>query len=201
MSDNTQGKGGEKSVLQRVKEDQHLAQQAREEEVLKSAVRAEDLAKRAEMRKLALADLEDAGREAMEKLPAIKVRDIISERQKAAVAAAKRWAPREVPEDGDVEPIGVWKSARAIKRLNLDSLAPGSELLFDVVPQPGTSINGIVFLPGTRQLLPAHVWAGIYGRTGVRQKNEWNFMFPKNKVNLRTIKYAGGETHRPMRFV
>ena len=155
------------------------------------------MAHKSEMRKLGMAELERSGREALESIPAIKVRDMIAERAQAAVQAAKKWSPRTVDENS--EPVGVWCSMVAIKKLNLHKLVPGTELLYDIVPNPGLSINGVVFAPGSRQLLPQNIWDGIYARTGERQRSEENFLYPEKEVWLKTIRYSG-KPGRPHRF-
>lgn len=164
--------------LERIRMDNEARQQQAKADAVKAAADAEEMAKLAATRAVVLEQLEDEGRKALEKMPAVRIRNAVEERRAAMMDEIKKWRPRSLEESLTQESVGVWKSDRAVKKLGLDQLPLSAELVFDTVPEPGCSINGVVFAPGSYQLLPGHIWRGIKSRVGERRKIERNFYYP-----------------------
>jgi hypothetical protein len=177
----------EKSVAEVVRE-------KRAEQVEKQAAVAEAKAKAAESSAIeaAVAKMQakrEAARVEESAKSVLKIRDAQAERQEALVKEIQKWRPKKASEND--EPVGVWKSEYCIRKLGLDKLDPDEELIYDVVPNPGCSTNGVVFAPGSRQLLPEHIWKDIQGRTSTRIESEKDFLYPKGKVALEPVYYSG----------
>jgi len=129
--------------------------------------------------------------------------DKIKQRQEADAKA--RAAVKTVPSDSDFKKIGVWTSIKAIKKLRLDKIEEDAKTLgveptlyYDVVPHPGCSTNGIVFWPGSKQLLPTWIWGDIQGRCAHRQEQERNFYYPKKSYKEKLGAYDGSGQSRPL---
>lgn len=177
----TKGEEEDLSPVERIRRESEEKQAKAQSEAVKAAARAEELARLAELRKVTLDELDKEGRKLLESMPAVKIRNAVEERRIAMMDEIKQWRPRTLGESLAEESIGVWKSDRAVKKLRLNELPAGAELVYDQVPEPGASINGVVFSAGSYQLLPQHIWDGILGRIGERRTSERNFYYPTRK--------------------
>jgi len=172
----------EKTPAARIRDDNAKRAEAKKDEAIQAAANAEELARLAEERKIVKAELEKEALQAIKTMPAVVIKDAVAARQKAALEQIKQWANKTVVDMVEGEPLGIWKSDKAISRLGLDQLPVGAELVHDIVPQPGVSINGVVFAPESRQLLPQHIWDGIFDRTSRRVVSEKNFFYPPREA-------------------
>lgn len=127
----------------------------------------------------------------------VTVRDAIAQREEARLREIQKLA--DAAKEGYQKlDVGIWRNEGAIKRLKLrERLAkdPDIALIRDEVPWPGCTTNGVVFRPGSVQLLPEDMWRDIQGRCGVRENQERLMLYGRPPVSLPERNLSGQAKH------